>query len=432
MRAFLALGTAVLVASTVTAQQWRGVVKTVTATATVETGKFQFTVTGDNPCGAVFIDLGDGSEGITYAIHGLPYTVLREFERAGRHRVTAKGMGNCDGEVTTNVTVTAVRPRPDPPPPPPPPPPPQPVIAAGAPGMRFAEMDANGDREISRAEWRGTARSFVFHDWNRDNRLSGDEVRIGAAWPNIATGRTSTALNDWSETRFRTIDRNGDNRISRGEWRFDVEDFLRADRDGNNHLTLNEFLIGDIDDDRGDRFDDLDANRNGRVDRSEWHGSAAAFEWLDRNRDGALTRAEALGTAETGKPGAGAAAGGRGKPIAMMVPATRAWTDTGITIQPGEILDVTASGQIFYSRSKSAVAPASGAAGRRATPAAPMPEIEIGALIGRIGDGPLFFVGETMEGYRAQTAGRLFLRVNDDILTDNQGEFRAVITVTRR
>jgi hypothetical protein len=228
-------------------------------------------------------------------------------------------------------------------------------------------MDANGDREISRAEWRGTARSFTFHDWNRDNRLSGDELRVG---------------------------------------------------------------------DRGDRFDDLDANRNGRVDRNEWQGSAAVFSSLDRNGDGALTRAEA-GATETGKPGAGkpgagAAAGVRGKPNAVMVPATRAWTDTGITIQPGEILDVTASGQIFYSRNKSAVAPASGAAGRRATPAAPMPEIEIGALIGRIGDGPLFFVGETMEGYRAQTAGRLFLRVNDDILTDNQGEFRAVITVTRR
>ena len=87
-------------------------VKSVTASATAETGKFQFTVTGNNPCGAVFINLNDGSEGVTYAIQRLPYTVLREFENVGTHRVTAKGMGNCDGEVTTDVTVTAVRPRP--------------------------------------------------------------------------------------------------------------------------------------------------------------------------------------------------------------------------------------------------------------------------------------------------------------------------------
>ena len=134
-------------------------------------------------------------------------------------------------------------------------------------------MDTDGNRVISRAEWRGSAGSFTFHDWNRDNRLSDDEVRVGASWPSTAAGGASTTLNDWSEARFRTIDRNGDNRISRGEWRYDVEDFLRVDHDGNNQLTLNEFVIGDIDDDRGDRFDDLDANRDNRVDRSEWHGS---------------------------------------------------------------------------------------------------------------------------------------------------------------
>ena len=50
-----------------------------------------------------------------------------------------------------------------------------------------------------------------------------------------------------------------------------------------------------MDDDRDDRFDNLDVNRNGRVEKSEWHGSLDAFEWLDRNRDNVLSRAEVVG-----------------------------------------------------------------------------------------------------------------------------------------
>ena len=44
-----------------------------------------------------------------------------------------------------------------------------------------------------------------------------------------------------------------------------------------------------------ERFDELDANRNNRVDRSEWRGSDAAFRILDRNGNGWLSRGEAIG-----------------------------------------------------------------------------------------------------------------------------------------
>lgn len=371
MRPILVVSSAILLSSAISAQQPLGVVKSVTAAATGETGRFQFTVRGDNPCGAVYIDLGDGSEAITFAIERLPYTVVREYEKAGTHRAIAKGMGNCIGEVTTEVTVTAVRPRPARPTPPPTPP----SRPAPAPAIRFADMDDNGNREISRTEWRGSARSFAFHDWNSDNKLSGDEGR----------------------------------------------------------------LVGEIDDDKGDNFDDLDLNKDNRLARNEWHGNAAAFQTLDRNNDGVLTRAEAAKSIETSGVRTGSVRGGSvsagqtqkpGAAGAVMVAATREWTDTGVTLQAGDLLDITASGQIFYAPGKGAFAPPSGSG--RATAAAPMPNVEIGALLGRIGDGRIFFVGETMAGYRAQTAGRLFLRVNDDVLTDNRGEFRAQIAVTRR
>ena len=60
-------------------------------------------------------------------------------------------------------------------------------------------------------------------------------------------------------------------------------------------LSRTEFLGGDFDDDRGDRFDYLDADGNNRVTRQEWHASADAFTWLDRNRDGVLSRVEVEG-----------------------------------------------------------------------------------------------------------------------------------------
>ena len=46
--------------------------------------------------------------------------------------------------------------------------------------IRFQAMDRNGDRVVTRDEWRGSNRSFQVHDWNGDGILSGDEVRPGA------------------------------------------------------------------------------------------------------------------------------------------------------------------------------------------------------------------------------------------------------------
>jgi hypothetical protein len=52
-----------------------------------------------------------------------------------------------------------------------------------------------------------------------------------------------------------------------------------------------------VDDDRGDSFPSLDANRDGRIARTEWHGSASRFATLDANHDGFISRTEMLGTA---------------------------------------------------------------------------------------------------------------------------------------
>lgn len=91
----------------------RGVVSALAvAPARAETGTtLTATVTGVNPCGAVFIDWGDGTA-ITHPIVDLPTKHTHAYATAGQYTVRARGMGNCDGDVTAAVRIDA---RPTPP-----------------------------------------------------------------------------------------------------------------------------------------------------------------------------------------------------------------------------------------------------------------------------------------------------------------------------
>jgi Ca2+-binding EF-hand superfamily protein len=175
--------------------------------------------------------------------------------------------------------------------------------AAPAPAMRFHGMDQNSDGVIARSEWRGSAQSFRVHDWNRDGVLSGDEVREGADRPNtnLEDQDFDPTVDDqlpvWSEASFAQIDRNRDGRIRQNEWRHDVETFRRVDGNRDGWLSKEEFVVTGAEDDRDDRFEYLDANTNGRIERSEWHGGHDAFDALDRNNDDTLSRAEVGGNA---------------------------------------------------------------------------------------------------------------------------------------
>lgn len=355
MRPFLAVCGALIVSVALVAQERRGAVTGVTATPTGDWGTVRFTVRGNNPCGAVFIEFGDGKEGITYPISELPATVTREYYKTGRFNVSARGMGNCDGSAPGTVEVTRARPEPPPPPTPAPAQPARPE-AQPAPAIRFADMDTNNDRVISRAEWRGTAREFTAHDWDADGRLSGDEVR---------------------------------------------------------------------------RFEDLDRDGNGRVERREWQGSMNTFRTLDANTDGTLSRVELGAEAEAVRPGRGLRGGfAREAPRVVVVPATRE-IDTGIDVSQGDLIEITATGRIFFMPGLSGSVGPNGQPGQKASPNAPLGDREIGALIGRINENHMFVVGERYS-QRAEHTGRLLLRINDDVLTDNRGEFRATITITRR
>jgi hypothetical protein len=120
-----------------------------------------------------------------------------------------------------------------------------------------------------------------------------------------------------------------------------------------------------------------------------------------------------------------------GRPAGMrekqtVVSADVAWNDTGIDVRAGQTIFFEAQGQVRWGRDRR-----DGPAGERnspANPGRPMGNRNAAALIGKIGTGnDLFFIGDETGPVRVRSAGRLYLGVNDDVLTDNSGNFRVVV-----
>lgn len=130
----------------------------------------------------------------------------------------------------------------------------------------------------------------------------------------------------------------------------------------------------------------------------------------------------------SGTTGPGAAIpGGDG----FVVPGNQQWTPTGLTVRRGEVLQLNTTGEVQLSTDSADVATPAGARSGRLAPGAPMPTAIAGALIGRIGNGRPFGVGN-LTTLQAPAAGQLFLGINDDNVNDNQGGFRVQITRTSR
>ncbi len=109
------------------------------------------------------------------------------------------------------------------------------------------------------------------------------------------------------------------------------------------------------------------------------------------------------------------------------VTAREAWTDTGIDVRAGQAIFFVASGETRWGPNRR-----DGAAGERnspVNPGRPLPDRPAAALIGRIGNGnDVFFIGADASPLRARSSGRLYLGVNDDVLTDNTGSLRVTVS----
>lgn len=155
-------------------------------------------------------------------------------------------------------------------------------------GMRFRRMDANNDGQITRNEWRGNARSFDNFDWNNDNVLSGEELSVDAE--RRAVDRNQDEDLPFNE-RFDYLDVNGNGSIERNEWEGGAAAFQRLDTSGDQRLSRAEFNNAN----RSNNFASLDMNRDGRIGLNEWPWTHRAFDQQDSNRDGVLTRDEFRG-----------------------------------------------------------------------------------------------------------------------------------------
>lgn len=104
----------------------------------------------------------------------------------------------------------------------------------------------------------------------------------------------------------------------------------------------------------------------------------------------------------------------------------QAWTSTGLTVRKGEVISFNTSGEVQLSGDASDVATSAGSKTGRLATGSQIPTALAGALIGRIGNGQPFAIGNQTT-VTMPAAGQLFLGVNDDGFEDNRGEFRVDI-----
>lgn len=122
----------------------------------------------------------------------------------------------------------------------------------------------------------------------------------------------------------------------------------------------------------------------------------------------------------------------------VSVPGIQPWTPTGIFLNAGAVVQISASGGVSFSRGSKPGPPAgdppdcltvaNGPYGWRAAPYVAN-QLPCSSLLGRVGEnGVVFYVGAGTT-FRAATSGQLYLGVNDNNFGDNSGSWTAVLTV---
>ena len=112
--------------------------------------------------------------------------------------------------------------------------------------------------------------------------------------------------------------------------------------------------------------------------------------------------------------------------VAITVPGNRQWTATNIQVQAGDVVRFQSSGEISFTNANDRAGVA-GSPDLKYVAGAPIPGALAGALIGRIGNGQPFGIGDQTT-IRMPGSGTLYLGINDDNVGDNSGQFQIVIS----
>jgi hypothetical protein len=143
--------------------------------------------------------------------------------------------------------------------------------------------------------------------------------------------------------------------------------------------------------------------------------------------------APATQTSTSSQPGTPLSSGER----TITVAANADWVDTGLTVREGSVVNFSATGEITMSGDQNDKAIPTGSTKGRMAANAPIRTSSVGTLIARVGGGgrgrganasaPMA-IGSQMT-VTMPASGRLFLRVNDDQLGDNTGQYEVRIKV---
>jgi hypothetical protein len=120
-------------------------------------------------------------------------------------------------------------------------------------------------------------------------------------------------------------------------------------------------------------------------------------------------------------------------PREVTVPGDRSWTDSGIDLRANDDVAIAASGTVLPSKDIASLQAGPNGVFVRPdiAPYNVVKDAEHSSLIGRVADGPPFFVGADKR-FSATAPGRLFLGINDTGVENNAGAFQARVTITRR
>lgn len=154
---------------------------------------------------------------------------------------------------------------------------------------------------------------------------------------------------------------------------------------------------------------DISSSELSRIYLSRWEGMPAG--------GGTTKPVEAPGL-DQGGPG-------------LAVTANPCWTNTGRSVRQGQWVTFVGTGEIQFSADRGDIAGVAGARNGRLSAAAPIPGALVGALIGRVGNGRPFGIGNQVTPLAMPASGQLWLGVNDDHCADNRGQFKVEINIRR-
>ena len=114
------------------------------------------------------------------------------------------------------------------------------------------------------------------------------------------------------------------------------------------------------------------------------------------------------------------------------VPGNSRSFDTGLDIEEGEVVEIRAEGEIRWNTGSEESCGPAGAGRFVPSPNKPIPGVNTGALIGRVGadSADCFYIGPGQK-IKVFRSGRLYVGINDDNMADNDGAFRVWIRLPR-